>query len=340
MKNSILFLSTLTILVIMIFILTGCSSESENKDTSSKENISNNLSSSNEVELYPVKDEETNLYGYVNNKGEWVVEPKYVSAWGFDNETGLAKTRMPKGDYSVSFIDKNGKTVLDGYGSYSSHSFCNGYAVVDTNVRVDTYTTKMLIDKDENIIIPSGKYERMTDVSKDGIIGVAESTVSGMKYMKLDGTIIIEKKYEYGNDIADASMVNEKGYAYAGSTIFDMQGNEIKANGKVLYLNDNNYGFVENNNYMCAAFKLNDGSIEYITDFIFDNAKGYNNINYSMVNEENGKPYYLINEKGEKVNDNTYKAVSTLLDGKWVVTLEDGKHQVLNADGSILVNTF
>ena len=50
--------------------------------------------------------------------------------------------------------------------------------------------------------------------------------------------------------------------------------------------------------------------------------------------------YYFVDVNGKKINDKTYKSAEMLLDGKWVVKLEDGSNQVLNADGSILVDTF
>ena len=59
-----------------------------------------------------------------------------------------------------------------------------------------------------------------------------------------------------------------------------------------------------------------------------------------MVKTENENKWHLFNSEGKEIIDNTYKLYQLLLDGKWVVTLEDGKHQILNADGSILVDTF
>lgn len=338
MKKKILTIGIIVMLVTILIVLTGC----ENNNSVSENKQESSIKNSKEVELYPVKDEAANRYGYVNKKGEWVVEPKYVSAWGFDNETGLAKARMPKGDFSVSFINKNGETVLDGYGSYSSHSFCNGYAVVDTDVKVNTYSTKMLIDKDGNTIIPSGKYEKMTDVSKDGIIGVAESTISGIKYMNLNGTVVLERKHKELGSVEDSSGFNECGYAYDKHTWFDEKGNEIekKDYGEIDSLNDKNYGFVQNDNYMRGIYVIKDGNVEYITDYIYKATTGFNNNNIAGVKEEADGLYYLINAEGKKIDSKTYKACSMLLDGKFVVTLEDGKHQVLNADGSILVNTF
>ena len=86
--------------------------------------------------------------------------------------------------------------------------------------------------------------------------------------------------------------------------------------------------------------KLTENKVEIISDYKYKTTKGFNDQNYSMVRDSNDTPYYLINEKGEKVNNNTYKSVNALNDGKWIVTLENGSNQVLNPDGSILVNTF
>ena len=110
---------------------------------------------------------------------------------------------------------------------------------------------------------------------------------------------------------------------------------------KIKSLNDNNYGFVENNNYKQGIYAIKDGKVEYITDYIYSSVSKFNNSNLAMVKEDsNDNLWYLINNEGKKINDATYKSYLMLLDGKWVVTLEDGKHQVLNADGSILVDTF
>lgn len=324
------------LIFVMIIGLTGCGSKSENKESDNKSN------DSKEIELYPVKVEEMEdyrgRYGYVDKKGNWVIEPQYIYAESFDSETGLAMVRLPKGDYAIGFINKKGEMVLEGYGSYGTHSFKNGYAVVDTNVRVKTYSTKKLVDKDGKTIIDSGKYEIMSDVSKDGILMVSEDTISTVKFIKLDGTVIHETT---SKGFQNCSGFNSKGYGYCRNIIFDTEGNEIKLeSGKIEYLNDNNYGFIENSDYYQAIFQVKDGKVEVLSDYKYKTTKGFNDKNYSMVRDSNDTPYYLINEKGEKVNNNTYKSVNALNDGKWIVTLEDDSNQVLNPDGSILVNTF
>lgn len=340
MKKRILGIGIVTILIVMLLILTGCGNNQAEKNNGEGSKSSNN---GKEVALYPVKDETTKKYGYVNNKGKWEIEPQYIYADGFDSETGLALVYTSNKDDSAGFINKKGELVFEGYVKYGTKSFNNKYAVINTGEKVNTYSTKKLIDKDGNTIIPSKKYEIMTDVSDDGIIGVAETTVSGMKYIKLDGTVILERDEKHDQSADSGSAFNSKGYAYSERFWYDKQGNEIEKEGygKIKSLNDNNYGFVENNNYKQGIYAIKDGKVEYITDYIYSSVSKFNNSNLAMVKEDsNDNLWYLINNEGKKINDATYKSYLMLLDGKWVVTLEDGKHQVLNADGSILVDTF
>lgn len=340
MKKKILGIGIVTILIVMLLVLAGCGNNVAEKNNGDGSKSPNN---GKEIALYPVKDETTKKYGYVDNKGKWVIEPKYESASGFDSETGLALVNTSKKDDSAGFINKKGELVLEGYVKYGTKSFHNKYAVINTGEKVDTYSTMMLIDKDGNTIIPSKKYEIMTGVSDDGIIGVAEKTTSGMKYIKLDGTVILERDYKHDNSISRGSTFNSMGYAHSERFWYDKQGNEIKKEGygKIKSLNDNNYGFVEDNNYKQGIYAIKDGKVEYITDYIYYSTSEFNNNNVAMVKEDsNENPWYLIDSEGKKINNATYKSYSMLLDGKWVVTLEDGKHQVLNPDGSILVDTF
>ena len=48
----------------------------------------------------------------------------------------------------------------------------------------------------------------------------------------------------------------------------------------------------------------------------------------------------IVNEKGEWVVEPQYVEADCLLDGSWVVKLENNKHQVIGNDGNIIVNEF
>lgn len=337
MKKKILGVLIVIILIITLISLTGCGNDSNEQNSGN----GNNTSNMEDVELYPVKDEETDMFGYVDNKGKWVIEPKYESASGFDSETGLAKVWTSNKGFDIGFINKKGELVIeDKYGRGTS-SFYNGYAVVETEIKggsSNTYYTKMLIDKDQNVIIPDGKYIEMTDVSKNGLVGVISD--AGMQYIKLDGTLAFDKKFGSNGTGFNANGIAAVETAVLSNSyiLIDEQGNQIgdKTYGEITKLNDNNYGFAHN----IDGYAIINGNGEFLSEHIYEYTSEFNNSNLAMVKTENEKEWHLINIEGKKINDNTYKLYQLLLDGKWVVTLEDGKHQILNADGSILVDTF
>lgn len=337
MKKKILGVLIVIILIITLISLTGCGNDSNEQNSGN----GNNTSNMEDVELYPVKDEETDMFGYVDNKGKWVIEPKYESASGFDSETGLAKVWTSNKGFDIGFINKKGELVIeDKYGRGTS-SFYNGYAVVETEIKggsSNTYYTKMLIDKDQNVTIPDGKYIEMTDVSKNGLVGVVSD--AGMQYIKLDGTLAFDKKFGSNGTGFNANGIAAVETAVLSNSyiLIDEQGNQIgdKTYGEITKLNDNNYGFAHN----IDGYAIINGNGEFLSEHIYEYTSEFNNSNLAMVKNENEKEWHLINNEGKKINDNTYKLYQLLLDGKWVVTLEDGKHQILNADGSILVDTF
>ncbi len=335
MKKTIL---TVLILGCMVLGITGCGKESSEKNNRGVDNSSNN---SKEVALYPVKDDETGKYGYVDNKGKWVIDPEYTAAYGFDSETGLAKVWTSNKSYAVGFINKKGELVIEAKYGRGTRSFHNGYAVIETENKggsSKTYSSKMLIDKDQKIIIPDGKYTRMTDVSEDGIIGVVYD--SGMQYIKLDDTLAFEKTFgSNGNGFNANGIASVETDVLSNEYILiDEQGNQIGNTkyGEVTKLNDNNYGFA--NPLSSEYYAIINGKGELLSEAIYYSTSEFNHSNIAMVREKDyDNPYYLINSEGKKVNDDTYESYQMLENGRWVVKLSNGKHQILNADGSIIV---
>ena len=121
--------------------------------------------------------------------------------------------------------------------------------------------------------------------------------------------------------------------------MIDEQGNQIgdKTYWQITKPNDNDYAFAKSK----EGYAIINRDKELLTGFNYYETSEFNSSNVAMVREETyTNPWYLVNSEGQKINDTVYKSYQLLLDGKWVVTLEDGKHQVLNPDGSILVDTF
>ena len=61
---------------------------------------------------------------------------------------------------------------------------------------------------------------------------------------------------------------------------------------------------------------------------------------YINVNKRFPQPEEELYEKGEWVVEPQYVEADRLLDGSWVVKLENNKHQVIGNDGNIIVNEF
>jgi len=160
-------------------------------------------------------------------------------------------------------------------------------------------------------------------------------------------TLKLETEPLYSMDMHTAPYLNEEDFIshYYNrdkiSKFIRENGNIIKQEKGTIYsLNNNNYGFIEYDHVKKAIYTIKDNKIEYLSDYIYYTVSDFSINNLAMVNYSSDEPYRLINIKGERINDTNYKSYRLLLDGKWVVTLEDGSNQVLNADGSILVDTF
>ncbi|WP_458459894.1 WG repeat-containing protein [Pseudobutyrivibrio sp.] len=77
-------------------------------------------------------DKENHLVGYIDESGEYVIEPKYF--WASDFHQGLAAVQKKiDGQYKWAYIDKNGKNItdfeFDDVGDFSSE----GYAAVEVD---------------------------------------------------------------------------------------------------------------------------------------------------------------------------------------------------------------
>ena len=88
----------------------------------------NQESNTEDLALFLAKGKAANgeiLYGYINIKGEFVIEPQFVEARGFVNEVAVVCTANNKWGY----IDKKGKYIIKPQFVYAS-DFYNELTVV------------------------------------------------------------------------------------------------------------------------------------------------------------------------------------------------------------------
>jgi hypothetical protein len=114
------------------------------------------------------------LWGYINNTGETVIEPTYGGAGDFSE--GMAAVRTHKDDKGAKFpgkwcyIDKTGKPVIDKYFD-EAQPFVDGLAVVKQNGKMGC------IDKTGKFIVPAS-YDKVYPVNAGVIVAAQGDGIS------------------------------------------------------------------------------------------------------------------------------------------------------------------
>ncbi|WP_291648389.1 WG repeat-containing protein [Clostridium sp.] len=102
-------------LILVAVLATGCYKKEE-KNTRNYNEATEQVTKFEPIGCYRFKDEETGLYGYMDGKGEVIIEPKYTSATDFQYlSSGYAQAYDE--NETVTIIDKSGKEYLP-FGEY------------------------------------------------------------------------------------------------------------------------------------------------------------------------------------------------------------------------------
>lgn len=198
-----------------------------NKKSFSFKYLDNNWSSIGPISegLISVKDASTGLWGYIDKKGNYVVQPNYYNVFPFSE--GLATVQTEDGYYS--FINKNGAIVIENkYKTVDKRfhnevvGFKNGLAYVENPDNI-----YMLIDRNGNIV-------------KEEKINTSEYIYNG--HLIVRGNRIYNNQYEVINEFAgkNDSLFNTtiKYLIFKDGNEFYIAGN----NGIVLKLNQLDLG--------------------------------------------------------------------------------------------------
>lgn len=174
------------------------------------------------TDLVPYHDDETDLWGYRNEMDEVVIEPKFFSAYEF-NDNGLAacvdqanklifinkKGEIKISRYEKLFYKNQRKGVIyysppDTYGLESLGMFYFDHGLVRVRVQVhdDEKGDKFIID-DYSVLLNSAGYEY-----KDIPVGFNIESYS-------DGIILLEKNGLYGYYDLDQKWIAQPKYTYA-----------------------------------------------------------------------------------------------------------------------------
>lgn len=292
----------ISILFLIVFIATSCSNEEELED----------------VGLYPayIKDRNIKKWGYINERGEFEIEPSYDLVTEFD-ENGLAKVFSNK---QVGLIDKEGRIVLPP----EYHDISEIKEEVFTAVNDEGY---FIFDKTGLKLFETKDYSTI-GTSSDGLLPVVKKDEEGNTktgYINKKGDVIIELKYTNAWGFKNGRALvkaNEGKYS-----IIDKEGNEIvelsyenivpdEDNETFMFIDDNNlYGYLNDKGEVIIE-------PEYSRAFPFED--GVAIVSPSDVEEEN-KKWGVIDKDNNYVIDPKYTSITYLGEGLFAIAKDEAK---------------
>ncbi|EJO5349283.1 WG repeat-containing protein [Clostridium botulinum] len=256
------------------------------------------------INLYPAprNTEEGVRWGYINDKGKFIINPVYDLALKFQSN-GLAVVEIHN---FYGIIDKNGDYIVKPKYDFISE-FSEGRAIVIDNERFN------IINETGEELISKGKNYNYIGDFKDkralyGIIDPNKGYIYG--YLDREGNEVIKAKYETANDF------------YKGKTIVKIKDNEyalININGEIL--NKYLYNFVGNLREGLLSFKEDvkgkygfldeNGNIMIKPQFISaqDFSEGISVVN---ISEDIINKYGVINKKGDYIIEPKYNDIILL----------------------------
>lgn len=224
-------------------------------------------------------------YGYIDNLGNTVIEPKYDKAESFSD--GLALVCMAESsdsystNYNCGYIDTQGNIVID-LKYENGKSFIDGIAVVKSGIY------GIVIDKNGNELY-SNIYYVSTTVLNDGLLMVSATDADLPKEYNGQYTII-DSNNEF-KSILTKGIAGTTGCANnlcSVKQLYDDNGNTIRTDSEL----GGKYGYVDYQGNLVIDYKY-----DYAETFSEDLAK-------IVLDGKIG----FINNKGELVIDNKYDA--------------------------------
>lgn len=285
------------------------------------------------VNLYPatVKIVGGVKWGYINNKGENIIKPKYDSAYDFQ-DNGLAIVQF-RNFYGI--IDKHGKYLVKP--KYDSiNKFSEGRAVIVEHSGFGIIDEKgnKITKKNYNFIAKFQEGRALFNIN------VNEKNMYG--YMDLNGQEVIQPIYETGTDFKDKRAVVKR---EAG------QYELIGINGEIL--NKYNYDYVGNIGENLLVFQKKAGekygymdeegnvvlSPQYSTAEAFEQGRAIVNLSDNYINN-----YGVIDREGNFIIKPKYNSINFIGNNRFAVGVPldkdkpyiGSKYAIVDKDGRFL----
>ena len=180
-------------------------------------------------------------YGFINAKGEQIIECKFDSVGGFSG--GLATVKK---DGKYGYINTKGEQVVECKFD-DANGFKEGLATVRNNYSGFTINAKgnfVVYDENNNRIEISGKFDEAYSFT-EGLAKVKKGSKYG--FINTKGEQVIECKFDYADDFREGLARVKKGYddftinTKGNFVVFDEDNNQIEVIKEVLDKSGNNF---------------------------------------------------------------------------------------------------
>lgn len=276
--------------------------------------------SSNEdiVSLIPVLSGEK--WGYINKKGEFIINPQFSDAGFFRN--GLARIVSTEG--KVGYIDNKGQIVIPAKYDAGTH-FYEGLAFV---VEQGGKPTCIDIKGEPKFVLSD--VEKVFSFSCGLAFVIKEKNET--EWININGANAISSQYDYheqtifGEDLIPVRFKEGKDWGVmdnTGKIVINPQFNEIGnfKEGKAWFYNGEQYGFIDTK----GKYIINP-QFEYCSDF-----------SEGLASFRQGSVYGFIDEEGKIVINPQFEKVGNFKNG-YALIRQGKKWGYINRTGKISIN--
>ncbi|WP_066894656.1 WG repeat-containing protein [Clostridium nigeriense] len=302
------YIKIILLIIMSVFVFLGCSKD--NKDKADKDN---------NVKLYPVLEEKSGLYGYVDINGDYKIEPKFYDAETFS------------GDYAKVYINKDrSENIINSKGNYilpEDKEFIN-ITMEDDFIITSTKEFKYSIYNENGEKILEDEYDSFF-VDENGLIVVLKDTEKAIfndkgkvvvPFKSNESRLHIQNKYIIWNEDNTSIVANLKGKEIL--RIDDNKGIRVITDNTIV--NEDSNG--KYNLYTIKGEKITEDEYDYI-GFESDGLIGV---------VKDGKSGF-INEKGEEEIPCIYESALPFSDGYTVVS-NGGKYGIIDKDNNAVID--
>ncbi|MEG0295263.1 MAG: WG repeat-containing protein [Clostridium sp.] len=274
-------------------------------DKKSKKSLANGKKRYYQEKLYPAlrNTRDGEVYGYVNEKGKWDIEPKFKSAYDFNGA----------GSAIVQVEDKYG--LINTKGEYIVIPIYDNINQFQEMRAVFVIRGIMGVMNEKGNILTKRKYDFIGDYNEGkAVVGISSDNGDyKYGYIDLDGEEVISPKFISANNFNEGvALVKEKGKPFS----------LIDANGKVI--GTYNYEYVSQYGDGSMVFsELSGGPYGYINSKgeviikpIYKEAEGFKDkVAVVSVSENYNGPYGLIDLTGKYIYQPIYSDIKILGEG-------------------------